>query len=533
MPNRIDARIPLGITRPKIQSPQDAYSKSLAIRGQQQQMQIRDLQVEELKRDRDYKNSPAYRRQQGLEMDEKELAHEKLVMEVDKSKSDKIGADSEWIARIYEDVLHAPESEKPDRYNRALLSLEAKKLIAPEERARRSAQGYTPEVEEEIVADYKDTKHFQERHTYYQERKDERDKSAEEAQAALGTPEGLKKSMEFIAQTMAPATNQMEWDHRRGFLSQQKLPPGMLDSMVGMEYSEGAAYSVSQLGLSPKDQRAQASPSAPVTKNINGRVMGWDGKGFNIDFGTTGDTSEDDIAEEYADGVITGKIPPPNSSGARLPILTIKIVAALARKDYNLADAFLDWTATRKFLQSQNAVKVNTLRATIKTVYHTLDLVEQRYRDWQATGLPGDHRVWNRLALEASKQAGGATGAAAQALDTQVNDMVAEVAQVYMGGNSPTDHALKLSESNLKGSWDDQTMFELTTLLRQNLQVRSNSVNTLTPLTAGENPYFADPNQVELIDSTGYIWDLDNREKADQFMRANPGAGLKYLEENE
>jgi hypothetical protein len=94
--------------------------------------------------------------------------------------------------------------------------------------------------------------------------------------------------------------------------------------------------------------------------------------------------------------------------------------------------------------------------------------------------------VFNRAALQTAKNLPGKAGAAAQALDTQIADMVSELGQVYMGGNSPTDHALELAQRNLSGDWNQQQFDAAIKLLQTNLGYRVNSI--MNAGIAGETP---------------------------------------------
>jgi hypothetical protein len=66
----------------------------------------------------------------------------------------------------------------------------------------------------------------------------------------------------------------------------------------------------------------------------------------------------------------------------------------------------------------------------------------------------------------------------------------AELANVYMGGNSPTDHALQLAAKNLNASWAKGQLDAGIDLARKNLTIRLNSIRSTTPWGYSEtNPY--------------------------------------------
>ena len=78
--------------------------------------------------------------------------------------------------------------------------------------------------------------------------------------------------------------------------------------------------------------------------------------------------------------------------------------------------------------------------------------------------------------------------------------MTSELGNVYMGGNSPTDHALTLAAKNLSADWSEGQLRAALTLARTNLRIRANSIKnvgvsgidqsryapTSTPQTPGE-----------------------------------------------
>ena len=64
-------------------------------------------------------------------------------------------------------------------------------------------------------------------------------------------------------------------------------------------------------------------------------------------------------------------------------------------------------------------------------------------------------------------------------LDGQITDVTSELGNVYMGGNSPTDHALQLAGKNLQANWSEKVLLDMTKLARTNLQYRRNSMDSV------------------------------------------------------
>jgi hypothetical protein len=99
----------------------------------------------------------------------------------------------------------------------------------------------------------------------------------------------------------------------------------------------------------------------------------------------------------------------------------------------------------------------------------------------------GAVRAVNHAAMLAAMN--GAFGTKAQQTATQLNgqitDVVSELGNAYMGGNSPTDHALALASKNLSGDWSHDQLKSMTGLARQNLTIRRNSIINAAPITPG------------------------------------------------
>lgn len=173
----------------------------------------------------------------------------------------------------------------------------------------------------------------------------------------------------------------------------------------------------------------------------------------------------------------------------------------LSENHFNLTEATKDWTAINQHLKTLNSTQQLRLRQAVNFTYDSLDILEQLYNDWTKTGLPGGFKEYNKAALVVASHLSGPNGAKAQALLTQINDLTAEMATVYKGGGASTDDGLKLAAENLKGEWNELTFKKALNLLRTNLQIRRNSINTtgavgvsvgsryLTPDLEEENPF--------------------------------------------
>jgi hypothetical protein len=198
------------------------------------------------------------------------------------------------------------------------------------------------------------------------------------------------------------------------------------------------------------------------------------------------DTSD---AKDIAAGIIAGNLPPTvkglyrNAAG---------VEAELGRKGYNLATAQLDYTATQRRLATLNGTQQTRLQQAVETSYSGVDLLQQKYDAWKkaVNGVSG-FQTLNSAALKASENLPGAAGAAAHALQAQIADQTSELAVVYQGGNSPTDHAMELASKNISGNWNDEAFQTALKQMRQNIGIRRNSINSSTqPIGVSSNsPY--------------------------------------------
>jgi hypothetical protein len=189
------------------------------------------------------------------------------------------------------------------------------------------------------------------------------------------------------------------------------------------------------------------------------------------------------IAEAIARGELPPNLTPFRSNASA-------IAAELARKGTNVAEQQLNFGAEQKAISSLNSAQQVRLRQTMDTLDHSLGKLEEVYGRWQKLGPASGFRKFNRAALVAAQQVGGETGATAQELTTLINDLTAEVANVYMGGNSPTDHALKLAGENLKADWNDETFAKLLKLMKTQLGFRRQAMEGIRAAgTRGENQY--------------------------------------------
>lgn len=163
-------------------------------------------------------------------------------------------------------------------------------------------------------------------------------------------------------------------------------------------------------------------------------------------------------------------------------------IAESKRQGFDLASAVTDWNATQKHIASMNGNQQLRLNQSINALPDMLDSVDALASQWKG----GEFPLLNRANLALAK--GGAYGpkvaSVANKLEAQIADVTADLGNVYMGGNSPTDHALQLAGKNLNSNWDEKVLHDMVTLARQNVTIRRNSIkNTGVAGASDGNPY--------------------------------------------
>lgn len=185
-------------------------------------------------------------------------------------------------------------------------------------------------------------------------------------------------------------------------------------------------------------------------------------------------------------GMKEGTLPPMLPGRASKEYLAT--MAEAKRQGYDLASAATDWQATQKHIATLNGAQQTRMAQAVDNAAHSLDVIETLAGQWKGGRFP----VLNRGNLAAAKA--GVYGAGPQAiavqLDAQIADVTSELANVYMGGNSPTDHALTLAAKNLSADWSEQTLKTMLDQTRANLTIRQNSMRNVGVAGASpNNPY--------------------------------------------
>lgn len=197
-----------------------------------------------------------------------------------------------------------------------------------------------------------------------------------------------------------------------------------------------------------------------------------------------GGASTKEDATAIADAIESG-IQPPVMTG--LYRMTGPVKAELARRGFDLTKATLDFQATTKHLATLNGSQQTRIRQAASTAYDSLDVIDDLSKQWDDARIVKGGKIVPLNKAELALAKGGAYGQKAQdiatQLDGQITDVVSELGVVYMGGNSPTDHALGLAEKNLRADWSASTLQAMTKLARTNLRIRNNSIMNTPAIT--------------------------------------------------
>lgn len=192
-------------------------------------------------------------------------------------------------------------------------------------------------------------------------------------------------------------------------------------------------------------------------------------------------------AKDIADAIENGD-QPPTLTGLYRNAGPVR--AELARRGVPLAKMETDWKATQKYLGTLNGSQQVRLRQAVETASESIDKIDDLYQQLQKAAPTGGFKAWNKGVLATAKQLPGNAGSLATNLEAQIADLTSELGNVYMGGNSPTDHSLSLAGKNLSGDWNKQTFEDAIKQIRLNIKIRQNSITHGAPAGVGNSQYF-------------------------------------------
>lgn len=193
--------------------------------------------------------------------------------------------------------------------------------------------------------------------------------------------------------------------------------------------------------------------------------------------------------EAIADAIENGNQPPEINTRSQYGM---RVMGILAKRGYDYTGAAADWAGLKRWLGTANSTQQVRMRQAVDNAYHSLDVIEELGKKWDAGRFP----VLNRVVLESAKNGvlGREAASLATQLEAQISDITSELGNVYMGGNSPTDHALQLAAKNLSADWDRAVLNDLVNLARKNLTIRQNSFKNVEAIGLGATNQYVKPD---------------------------------------
>jgi len=180
--------------------------------------------------------------------------------------------------------------------------------------------------------------------------------------------------------------------------------------------------------------------------------------------------------KENVAAIMRGDSPPFPPNVQRTEV-NLKIMSGLGALGFNSVEAFRDHTAMMNTVKNLTSGKALELRRAIISLEGSTEQAERIYGQWQATGLPGGFSTLNKATLETMARLPGNAGVQARTLISHIEDMAAELAIVYRGGGQATDDALAQAKRSLSADWNQGQFEEALDLIRENLQIRRNSIS--------------------------------------------------------
>lgn len=224
----------------------------------------------------------------------------------------------------------------------------------------------------------------------------------------------------------------------------------------------------------------------------------------------TGQSNFGSASEEELASVVAGM-----KKGTQNPNLTAYSrndrtrLGALAEKEgVNLNQLAGEYNATKKFLQTKNSIKQVQLRQGISSVQQSVKHLREINKEFKRTGWTPANKAELALAMTGTNPT---KRDIATKYMTQIKVLTDELGQVFMGGNSPTDRALKLAEEVFQSNFGFDQMNATLDTVDTNLQFRLNAMDSTEPSIVGGN--VQNQNMVPRADSVDEDFSAMSREE--------------------
>lgn len=297
------------------------------------------------------------------------------------------------------------------------------------------------------------------------------------------TPDGAKRIVDFIAPLATPKTPEAftlgEGQKRYG-------PDGKLlaDNPKPEEAPKPVTFGT-PVRVTVNGKLTTARPGSDDNWYIGGKKVDGTVDLYDKPTASEGSGQSADVKDAIA-GMKNGTLPPLLPGRASKEY--VEMLAEARRQNYDLASAATDWVATQKHIAALNSTQQTRLNQSIGALPDLLDSVDSLGKQWKAGRFPLLNRA--NLAVAKSGVYGKDSAKIANKLEAQIADVVADLGNVYMGGNSPTDHALELASKSLSANWDSDVLHDMVEMAKKNVTIRQNSIHNVGVAGASDgNPY--------------------------------------------
>ncbi len=197
--------------------------------------------------------------------------------------------------------------------------------------------------------------------------------------------------------------------------------------------------------------------------------------------GGSGAASSPDIIKTLADGMQNGTLPTEfNNLGRGGAAALVK--AELVRRGVDVTQKSAQWKAEQRAISTLRGPQQLRMIQSLKNVRSSLTRATQ-LNDELSNVIPDNMRTQfpevNSFTLGLAK--GGKFGPEAQKaatnLQSQITLLGTEIGNVTMGGNSPTDQAVRHARDILNSTWSQEQLQSALSLANDNIEYRQNAIN--------------------------------------------------------
>jgi hypothetical protein len=193
--------------------------------------------------------------------------------------------------------------------------------------------------------------------------------------------------------------------------------------------------------------------------------------------GGMGGMSDEDKknADALIQGIKSGIFPPDVTKLGRNSKVNLYVVGRLADSGYDYTMANKEWLYQQALSRTAGGSKQVVIAENIGNVQQSLNKLKELNAEWKRSGYPSLN------SLRATIAKGGLVGPdvmkAYNLLQNQVTVASNELGSIYMGGNSPTDQAVRHARDLLQTNWSEDVLDAAADLALENVGYRRNAIN--------------------------------------------------------